>query len=95
MIEAMDLAMGRLLASLESFGQAEDTLVVFTSDTGGFPRGVGLQWPLRESKGHLYEGGIRVPMVVRWPGQVEAGSLNHERSSAWIFTRRSLRWPGW
>ena len=77
MIEAMDLAMGRLLASLESLGQAEDTLVVFTSDNGGFA-GVSDCRPLRESKGHLYEGGIRVPMVVRWPGQVEAGSLNHE-----------------
>ena len=77
MIEAMDLAMGRLLASLESLGQAENTLVVFTSDNGGFA-GVSDCRPLRESKGHLYEGGIRVPMIVRWPGQVAAGVVNHE-----------------
>ena len=77
MIEAMDLAIGRLLASLESLGQAENTLVVFTSDNGGFA-GVSDCRPLRESKGHLYEGGIRVPMIVRWPGQVAAGVVNHE-----------------
>jgi len=77
MIEAMDLAMGRLLHSLESLGQAENTLVVFTSDNGGFA-GVSDCRPLRESKGHLYEGGIRVPMIVRWPGQVKAGTINHQ-----------------
>jgi arylsulfatase A-like enzyme len=77
MIEAMDLAMGRLLASLESLGQAKNTLIVFTSDNGGFA-GVSDCRPLRESKGHLYEGGIRVPMIVRWPGQVAVGSINHE-----------------
>jgi arylsulfatase A-like enzyme len=77
MIEAMDLAMSRLLASLESLGQAKNTLIVFTSDNGGFA-GVSDCRPLRESKGHLYEGGIRVPMIVRWPGQVAPGSINHE-----------------
>ena len=77
MIEAMDLAMGRLLASLESLGQAEDTLVVFTSDNGGFA-GVSDCRPLRESKGHLYEGGIRVPLIVRWPGRVAAGKVSGE-----------------
>ena len=64
---------GRLLAELEAMGEAKDTLVIFTSDNGGFA-GVSDCRPLRESKGHLYEGGIRVPMIVRWPGQVKAGT---------------------
>jgi arylsulfatase A-like enzyme len=77
MIEAMDLAVGRLLASLEALGLNDETLVVFTSDNGGFA-GVSDCRPLRESKGHLYEGGIRVPMIVRWPGRVKPGALSDE-----------------
>ena len=74
MIEAMDLAIGRLLKALKKMGMEKDTLVIFTSDNGGFA-GVSDCRPLRESKGHLYEGGIRVPMIVRWPGQVPEGKL--------------------
>ena len=77
MIEAMDLAVGRLLTSLEALGLDDETLVVFTSDNGGFA-GVSDCRPLRESKGHLYEGGIRVPMIVRWPGRVKPGTLSGE-----------------
>jgi arylsulfatase A len=55
----------------------DETLVVFTSDNGGFA-GVSDCRPLRESKGHLYEGGIRVPMIVRWPGRVKPGTLSDE-----------------
>ena len=73
MIEAMDASIGRLLAELEAMGEAKDTLLIFTSDNGGFA-GVSDCRPLRESKGHLYEGGIRDPMIVRWPGQVKAGT---------------------
>jgi arylsulfatase A-like enzyme len=73
----MDLAVGRLLASLEALGLDDETLVVFTSDNGGFA-GVSDCRPLRESKGHLYEGGIRVPMIVRWPGRVKPGTLSDE-----------------
>ncbi len=76
MIEAMDLAIGRLLKALDDMGQSDNTLVIFTSDNGGFA-GVSDCRPLRESKGHLYEGGIRVPMIVRWPGLVKPGTLCH------------------
>ena len=74
MIEAMDLAIGRLLEALKKMGVEKDTLVIFTSDNGGFA-GVSDCRPLRESKGHLYEGGIRVPLIVGWPGQVPQGKL--------------------
>ena len=77
MREAMDIAMGRLLDSLKEIGVDDETLVIFTSDNGGFA-GVSDCRPLRESKGHLYEGGIRVPMIVRWPGQVNPGVVCHE-----------------
>ena len=72
MIEAMDIAIGKVLKSLDDLDIAEETLVIFTSDNGPFG-GVGDASPLRADKGHLYEGGIRVPLIVRWPGKVEAG----------------------
>jgi len=74
MIEAMDIAIGRLLKALDEMGESKETLLIFTSDNGGFA-GVSDCRPLRESKGHLYEGCIRVPMIVRWPDKVKAGTL--------------------
>ena len=72
MIEAMDIAIGKVLKSLDDLNIAEETLVIFTSDNGPFG-GVGDASPLRADKGHLYEGGIIVTLIVRWAGNVEAG----------------------
>ena len=70
MIEGMDRSIGRVLKSLDDLGLAENTIVIFTSDNGSlFGNG-----PLRANKGHLYEGGIRVPWAIRWLGNVKAGS---------------------
>ena len=77
MIEAMDDAVGRVLAKLDELNLAEETLVIFTSDNGAYG-GVTDLAPLRGVKGHLYEGGIRVPLFVRWPGQIEAGTVSGE-----------------
>lgn len=75
MIEALDLSIGRILKALDESGQADNTLVIFASDNGGFG-GVSDCRPLRESKGSLYEGGIRVPLIVRWPGHVRPKTVN-------------------
>ncbi|MFG0284292.1 MAG: sulfatase [Phycisphaerales bacterium JB039] len=73
MIDALDDNVGRLLDALDD-GLRDSTLVILTSDNGGFG-GVTSAAPLRGAKGMFYEGGIRVPMLVRWPGVVEPGRV--------------------
>jgi uncharacterized sulfatase len=75
MVETLDHHVGRLLAALDELGLAANTLVVFTSDNGGHPV-YSANGPLRGSKWNLYEGGVRVPWIVRWPGRVAAGRVS-------------------
>ncbi|MGK0186634.1 MAG: arylsulfatase A [Verrucomicrobiales bacterium] len=74
MIEAMDAATGKVIAAVERLGLRNDTLIVFTSDNGGYG-GVADNRPLRDAKGDLYEGGIRVPLIIRWPGVIKSGTV--------------------
>lgn len=75
MIDAMDQAVGQILKTLDDLKLSENTLVVFTSDNG--PHGdISRAEPLRGVKGMFYEGGIREPFLVRYPGVVKAGSKN-------------------
>lgn len=89
MIEAMDASIGRVVAELDRLDIAEKTLVVFTSDNGGFA-GVSDNRPLRAAKGHLYEGGIRVPLIIRWPGHTKAGTTESTPVSSMDLTATVL-----
>lgn len=80
MIETLDMAVGRLMAKVDSLGLTDRTIFVFTSDNGGlhvleFP-GTPPTYnrPYRAGKGYVYEGGLREPLIVRWPGVAKAGS---------------------
>jgi arylsulfatase A-like enzyme len=75
MIEAMDLAIGKVLDVLEAQNLTKETIIIFTSDNGAHG-GQTLSRPLRGSKGMFYEGGIRVPFLIQWEGQIEANSIN-------------------
>ncbi|WP_407652658.1 sulfatase [Aporhodopirellula aestuarii] len=79
MVEAMDQAVGKVLQQLKDSGVEDNTIVVFTSDNGGLSTSEGSptsNLPLRGGKGWVYEGGIREPWIVKYPGVTEAGSVS-------------------
>jgi len=78
MMENLDTNIGRLLDALATAGKAENTLVIFTSDNGGLSTSESsptCNLPLSQGKGWMYDGGVREPLLVRWPGKVRAGSI--------------------
>ncbi|MDF1816858.1 MAG: sulfatase [Verrucomicrobiales bacterium] len=74
MVTALDVLVGDVLQALDDENLKENTLVIFTSDNGGHPEYAGNS-PLRGSKWNLYEGGIRVPMIARWPTHIKKGGI--------------------
>ena len=80
MIYSVDENIGKLLGKLEELGIEKNTIVIFTSDNGGLATSEGsptCNTPLRAGKGWLYEGGIRVPLIIRYPGKSKPGTLIH------------------
>lgn len=87
MIESLDTNVGKIMGTLDSLGLAENTIVIFYSDNGGVG-GFGFlghgennitdNSPLKGGKGTFYEGGTRVPLIIRWPSVIEAGSVSDE-----------------
>ncbi len=93
-METIDWSVGRVLAALEKAGEAENTVVVFASDNGPWlnlpdrmlqagnkPWHAGSPGPLRGSKGSTYEGGVRVPAIVRWPGTIPGRRVTAEMAA--------------
>ena len=80
MVENADESVGRLLKTLDETGQAGNTIVVFFSDNGGVryqskrAKTITNNTPFRAGKGHLFEGGIREPLLIRWPGVSPKGA---------------------
>ncbi|MHC4230515.1 MAG: sulfatase-like hydrolase/transferase, partial [Planctomycetota bacterium] len=89
MISRLDRDIGRILTKLKKLGIDKDTLVMFSSDNGPHKEGgikpdfFNSNGPLRGIKRDLYEGGIRVPTIARWPGKIEAGSRSDHISAFW------------
>lgn len=82
MVADVDASVGRILDALDQLELTEQTLIVFISDNGGYAQRLGAfaphNAPLRSGKGSAYEGGLRVPCIVRWPGQAQPGLLSHQ-----------------
>ena len=91
MISRLDRDMGRIMETLRKSGIDKKTLVLFTSDNGPHREGganpefFDSNGPLRGNKRDLYEGGIRVPLIARWPGKVKPGTVSHHISAFWDF----------
>jgi arylsulfatase A-like enzyme len=84
MVDSVDQALGRIMATLDELGLTDDTVIIFTSDNGGLMMptasynglmGPTNNTPLRAGKSYPYEGGIREPFIIRWPGVVKAGLI--------------------
>ncbi len=95
MVKALDDGVGQVLRALRDRGVEENTLVIFTSDNGGDNEGFGgRNDPLRGNKGSLWEGGIRVPCLMRWPGRIETGITIHQPCSSLDLLPTLSNWLG-
>lgn len=97
MIESMDAAVGRVLGAIHEHLLDDNTVVFFMSDNGGLSTAEGLptsNLPLRGGKGWLYEGGVRVPMIVKWPAVAQPGSISDQPVTSTDFYPTILEMAG-
>lgn len=100
MVLRLDRDVGRLVAKLDALGLGKNTLVIFTSDNGPHQEGgkdndfFNADGPLRGLKRDLYEGGIRVPFIARWPGTIAPGTTTAHASALWDFPATALEVAG-
>jgi arylsulfatase A-like enzyme len=92
MLEGMDAGVGRILSTLDRLKLADDTLVIFTNDNGG--ERLSRNAPFFHHKATLWEGGIRVPCLMRWPGKVPAGTVSRQAASSFDLTATILAATG-
>lgn len=92
MVEAMDQNVAKVLDALKRTGQADNTIVVFTSDNGG--ERFSETWPFTGYKGELLEGGVRVPLLVRWPGRIAPGRKSEQVMASMDFLPTLLAMAG-
>lgn len=76
MIKSLDDGIGQLVEKVEELGISDNTIIIFMSDNGGLGTVTGME-PLRGSKGMLYEGGIRVPLIISWPGKIKPQAISN------------------
>ena len=93
MLEDLDNQVGKILEALEAADVAENTVVVFVSDNGGFGK-IANMGPLRGAKSTTFEGGIRVPLVIKWPGKIEAGIENSQVCTTFDLTYSFMKMAG-
>jgi arylsulfatase A-like enzyme len=96
-VATIDWATEVIVGELDRLGLAEDTIVIFTSDNGALAPGIdgaGSNAPLRDAKGTTWEGGQRVPCIMRWPGRIEAGLEVHEMATAMDLLPTLAPWCG-
>jgi len=101
MVEHIDRSLGRIMRKLDELKLSENTVLIFFSDNGGLYQRFDKQGepvmnnlPLRDEKGSLYEGGIREPLIIRWPGKIAAGAVCHTPVSSVDFVPTMLELAG-
>jgi len=92
MVEAMDAGVGQVLQALQRLGVANNTLVIFTNDNGG--EWLSEQGGLRDRKWTVYEGGVRVPAMVKWPGRIPAGRVSDQAAITFDWSATMLAAAG-
>ena len=80
MVSSVDENIGKIIQSLKELNLYESSLIFFTSDNGGI-RAISNQYPLRAGKGSYYEGGIKVPLIIKWPNMSKKTMVNYSNVS--------------